>query len=742
MTPGPNNTGREPAIYNMPSLSYYREKMKIQILRSALAICLLGGIGATATMAIEISETQAGVISKMTTDLLSKLHFSNNELDEERSREFLDNYIESLDPRHMVFLQEDVDGLRKTFGPRMFDFIQKSNSSIAFSIFNKYLTRLENRVEKAHELIDSEFDFTIDEDVVNDRSEEPWPGSVTEADELWRKRIKDEFLRSKSSKDSDDEIREKLHKRYRTLLSMLSDYDNEEILQTYLSALGETFDPHSSYMSPTEAKNFEIQNIDLSFFGIGAVLQYVDGYTQIVRLIPGGPAEASKELSPKDRIIAVGQGDEEPVDTIEMKLNKVVDMIRGPRGTTVKLTVLPEDDSGQKIIPLVRDKIKLEEQLAKARLIEEVLPSGELLRVGVLDLNQFYDQCSDHLAELIGQLKEKKVDGIVLNLASNSGGLLPEAQKVAGLFIKSGPVVLVKEITGRQTTLKDPDPDVVYDGPLVVLTDKMSASASEIVAAALQDHERAIIVGNQTTHGKGTVQTVIDLRRYIPARIIDNPGKLKLTVSKFYRIEGSTTQKDGVTPDIILPSVYDHMDLGEASLENALESDRIQSEAAYKSFDLVLDYVGSLRENSQKRVADSKDFSYVLEDIETIKAKKEDKSLTLNEAKRQAEIDQNKAKNKARDDERRQRPARQGLVMELTMKDIEDKKPFSEVTQATLLEELKSNGAFDDEEDEDEPFLYVVDPYLDEAVNIMADYILKLRENKKLASDKSLVLDW
>lgn len=451
-------------------------------------------------------------------------------------------------------------------------------------------------------------------------------------------------------------------------------------------------------------------------------------------MIPGGPAEGTKELHPKDRIIAVAQENDEAVDTIEMKLNKVVDMIRGPRGTTVRLTVQPQDESGTKVISIIRDKIKLEEQLAKARLIEEVLPSGEILKTGVLDLNQFYDNCSEHLAILIEKLKEKRVDGIVLNLAGNSGGLLPEAQKVAGLFIKSGPVVLVREVVGRSTTLRDPDPGIVYDGPLVVLTDKMSASASEIVAAALQDHERAIVVGNQTTHGKGTVQTVIDLRRYVSERITDNPGKLKLTISKFYRIDGTTTQRDGVTPDIILPSVLDYMELGEASLENALESDRINSNVRYKTFDLVLDYLGKLKSNSAARVENNTDFKYVLEDIDLIKSKNMENKLTLNELARKSEIDQNKERKNVRTKERKSRNPKEGSVFELTMKDIEENKDFKLVTEKSILEELKKSGTYsaeEDTEDEEDPFLFVIDPYLAEATHILGDYILLLRENKK-----------
>lgn len=715
--------------------------MKLKLTILALCLGIVSSTLIKPANAIEMSEEQAGVISKTTSELLAQLHFSNKSLDASRSNKFLELYLESLDPRRMVFLQRDIDLFKRTYGDKLFDFIQNENASAAFLVFRKYLIRLEDRIEYAHQLIDQEFDFTIDEEIQTDRSEEAWPDSEEDAKELWRKRIKDDFLRSQSTKDSDEKIREKLHKRYRGLLSMLSKYDNEEILQTFLSALGRTFDPHSSYMSPTEAKNFEIQNIDLSFFGIGAVLQYIDGYTQIVRLIPGGPAEASKRLNPKDRIIAVAQGNDEPIDTVEMKLGKVVDMIRGPQGTIVKLTVIPEDESETKIIELTRDKIKLEEQLAKARLIEHVLPSGEMFRVGVLDLNQFYDKCSDHLAALIKKLKAKDIDGMVLNLAGNSGGLLPEATKVAGLFIRKGPVVQVREVIGRSSTLRDPNAGVSYTGPLVVLTDKMSASASEIVAAALQDHERAIIVGNESTHGKGTVQTVLDLRRYIRSRIIDNPGKLKFTISKFYRIVGTTTQRDGVTPDVILPSAYDHMDIGEASLENALESDRIPNRSAFEELDLVLDYVSTLRENSKKRVAQSQDFQYVLDDIKIIKEKKDTKKLTLHKEKRQTEIDANKKRLEDRNKERKSRPELKGKVFELTMKDHEEEKDFSEVTRSSLLEELKSLGTFDEEEEEEEdtePFLFVIDPYLEESINVLADYIKMLREKKLLTSGKEL----
>lgn len=713
--------------------------MKSKIITLTLCLSLVAGFATMPAKAVEISVDQAGVISRITSELLSQLHFSNKNLDKKRSQNFLNNYLDSLDPRRMVFLERDIQLFEKTYGERLFDFIQRENASAAFVIFKKYKERLETRVEEAHKLIDKEFDFTIDEDIQTDRSEESWPSTIEQANELWRKRIKDDFLRSLNSKDSNEKIREKLHKRYKGLYTMLSNYSNEEILQTFLGALGRTFDPHSSYMSPTEAKNFEIQNIDLSFFGIGAVLQYVDGYTQIVRLIPGGPAEQSNRLKPKDRIVAVAQGEAEPIDTIEMRLNKVVDMIRGKRGTVVKLTVIPEDESETKIIELTRDKIKLEEQLAKARIIEKVLPSGEMLKVGVLDLNQFYDKCSDHLEKLISSLKKEEVDGMVLNLAGNSGGLLPEAQKVAGLFIRRGPIVQVREVIGKSTTLRDPNPGIAYDGPLVVLTDKMSASASEIVAAALQDHERAIIVGNETTHGKGTVQTVLDLRRYIRSRIIDNPGKLKFTISKFYRIIGTTTQRDGVIPDIILPSVYDHMDLGEASLENALEADRIRTQSRYTTQDLVLDFLSELKQNSKKRIEANTDFSYVHEDIAIIKEKKDRKSLTLNKEKRDKEIESNKARSKKREEERKGREVRKGQVLELTMKDLEEKKEFKKVTLESIIEELKSSGTFstDDEEDED-PFFFVVDPYLEESVSVLADYVLQFRKKNLLTSNKGL----
>ncbi|MDP2325770.1 MAG: carboxy terminal-processing peptidase, partial [Gammaproteobacteria bacterium] len=416
------------------------------------------------------------------------------------------------------------------------------------------------------------------------------------------------------------------------------EFDEEEILSAYLSALARAYDPHSDYMSPSEAKQFEIASIKLSLSGIGALLQWEDGYTRIRSLVPGGPAEQSKLLKPKDRIVAVAQGAEEPVDVVEMRLNKVVELIRGKKGSEVRLTIVPADseDGSRRVIRLVRDDIKLSEQLSKARIID--LPVGDrTVALGVIVLPQFYENCARDVEKLIVRLKEEKVEGLVLDLRRNGGGILEEAIELTGLFIREGPVVQVKNHTGITRVLEDEDSRVVWEGPLVVAVGHASASASEIVAAALQDYGRALVVGDAATHGKGTVQTLVPLSQFFNRAILtSNAGKVKFTVSKFYRIAGGTTQKYGVIPDIALPSPLDPMELGEAYLPNCLPADRT-TPADYRRQDVVQPYLATLRDRSANRVAASRDFAFILEDIEEIKQRKADPSLSLNEARRLTE---------------------------------------------------------------------------------------------------------
>lgn len=514
--------------------------MTFRTLKVALAALLLS-LSAQA----EFTRPQAGAVAHLVGKVLEELHYRRSPLNDQTSEIFLKNYLNSLDYNHLVFLQTDVDDFKSRFGNSLDDLTLKGDASPAFDIFTTYLLRLDERSKQVTNLVQEKFDFTTDESIVLNRNKEAWPASVEEATKLWRGRIKYDLLSARLSKEKDSEVVSRILRRYQRLQKSMKELDSEDILQMYLSGLSHAYDPHSDYLAPQEAKNFEIQNISLSLSGIGAQLEWDDGYTKIRSLVPGGPADLSKLLKPGDRIIAVAQGDAEPVDVIEMRLNKVVQMIRGKRGATVKLTIIPAssgDSAAHKVISLVRDEIKLNERFAKAKIIETAGPDGRMHRQGVIDLPQFYKECSDHVEALVIKLKKEKVDGIILDLRQNGGGILEEAINLTGLFIKKGPVVQVKDSRRVTNVLEDNNSKLVYDGPLIVMVSKLSASASEIVAAALQDYGRAVIVGDQTTHGKGTVQQVLPLDRYMRPEMVAEPGEIKITVSKFYRVAGGTTQ--------------------------------------------------------------------------------------------------------------------------------------------------------------------------------------------------------
>ena len=528
--------------------------------------------------------------------------------------------------------------------------------------------------------------------------------------------------------------KEKILRRYDRFLRTRTEMDSGDVLQTYLTALSNGYDPHSDYFSPIEAENFEINNIKLSLTGIGARLQLDDGYTKLIELVPGGPAIRSKKLKPGDRIIAVAQGEEgEPVDVIEMELDKVVDKIRGEKGTLVRLTVIPvdaADESETREVRLIRDKIELTESLAKGQIIDYPEEDGNRPRLGIIDLPQFYKDCARDVGLILKRFQQEQVSGVVLDLRRNGGGLLPEAVKLAGLFIEQGPMVQVIDSRRKKQILQDNDSRIGYDGPLIVLVGKLSASASEIVAAALQDYERALIVGSLSTHGKGTVQTIMPLNKWVN---LPDSGKLKLTIQKFYRVAGSTTQKQGVTPDIILPTPYDYMEIGEATLPNSLDADHTQK-LKYNTLDRVAEHVELLTKLSSKRIEVDKDFSYILQDIETLKERLKDRSVSLNESDRLAEKDEEKAKREARKKERKSRGQAQETVYDLTIKMIQTNTKLGEEVEdeekPLRLEEKPEDGE-EEIEDEDEIKL---DPHLRETLQILHDYIKLLDPNKQIAA--------
>ena len=487
-------------------------------------------------------------------------------------------------------------------------------------------------------------------------------------------------------KTDDQEIVETLSHRYHRNLRFFTDWNSDDVLQVYLTALAHVYDPHSDYFGHAQLEQFSI-GMNLSLFGIGAELQSEDGYCKIRRLLPGGPAIKGKLLKVDDRIVAVAQSNQPPVDIIDMSLNKAVQLIRGPKGTEVRLTVIPAgaDAATHTVISLIRDEIPLEEQAAKARLIEMPCGPTEPLRLGVIDLASFYatfpisssndkpepKSTTTDVAKLLEKLKREKVAGIILDLRNNGGGSLEEAIKLAGLFIKSGTVVQVRQTDGKVELLDDPDPSVQYEGPLVVLISRHSASASEIVAGALQDYGRALIVGDSSTHGKGTVQSVNNLKPYIhyaDRSATNDPGALKLTIKQFFRPCGVSTQLKGVAADVVLPSVAGAAkDIGESALENPLPQGKPIPSAKFDHFNLVEPYLAELRKRSAERVAADKEYDYVRADIELFRKHQEDKTISLNEAQRLKEQEDLEARQKARDRERLARLDPPEKVYELTL---------------------------------------------------------------------------
>jgi carboxyl-terminal processing protease len=721
-----------------------------------------------ATPAKEFTPAQSGRITQVVAGLLEAYHLLGAPLDDTMAERFLKNYFDALDYNHMIFLQSDVDEFTRRYGDTLDEMTKAGIPKPAFDIFARYLERLQQRQQWVEELLDSPFDFTKEESYQPSRNKEPWPKDDAEARDLWRRRIKGELLQDRVAKqlaalekaETADTARapatqpsavdaaappraadakatdpgeaiETIRKRYRRLLRTMKEFDTEEILSAYLGALARAYDPHSGYMGPTEVENFEITNVRLSLTGIGASLsRNDDGYTEIVRLIAGGPADLSKQLKPKDRIIAVAQGDGEWVDVIDEKLAKVVQMIRGPKGTEVRLRIIPgdaADGSERKEVRLIRDEVKLEELHAKARLIEYTPPDGQTLRLGVIVLPEFYERTTEDVEKLIARLKEEGVAGLILDLRRNGGGLLHQAIGLTGLFVNTGPVVQVKETHRRPQVLSDEEAGAAFEGPLVVLVNHLSASASEIVAAALQDYGRAVIVGDQTTHGKGTVQQLLSLDRAVGMKDLPNPGKLKLTVSKFYRIAGGTTQKHGVTPDVVLPSVLDHMELGEASLPNCLEADRIPA-LDYPRSGRVGPLLDELRRRSTERLQQSEEFRFIQEDIDRLKAQKQTKTVSLNETERVHEKLEEKHRLAARKAARSARKDAPYRVLLLSLENAEKHQPLTPLAQARAKDAAEP-AAEDDTEDTPDAQDPRADPYLAEALNVLTDLTHLLAKN-------------
>lgn len=647
-------------------------------------------------------------------EILRRHHYLKLPIDAKQSEIVFDSYFKSLDPQRSFFLQSDID----EFAPlrtEFFRLLRYGQLKQGYTIYQRYLDRMQERtnflIAKVNNGIDK-VDINSDETILIDREKAPWPQSAAEQKDLWNKQFIDDVLRLKLANKTDEEIKSQLSKRYNNQLKRLKQISSEDVFQTYINAFASSYDPHTEYMSPETAENFDI-NMSLSLEGIGAVLQSDNDYVKIVRLVPAGPAAKSKQIAPADRIVSVSQDNGEMVDVIGLRLDEVVKKIRGPKGSKVELEIIPASnapgDLTTKKVTLVRDAIKLEDQAAKKSVLT-LDHQGKSHKVGIIDLPTFYldfkgikNNKKDYrssvrdIKKLIAELQKDKVDGIIIDLRNNGGGSLQEATDLIGLFLPMGPAVQVRDSNGQIAVLDDVSAankeantvqKPIYTGPLIILVNRLSASASEIFAGAMQDYNRALIVGGQT-FGKGTVQSVLPLKH----------GEFKLTVAKFYRVSGQSTQNKGVVPDIDYPAIIDTDQIGENILPQAMPWDTIPAAIKPKTNPFV-PVLPKLQQAHDTRVSNSPDFVYYKERAALVKKLSEEKTLSLNLEKRK----QQKAQSE-----------KDFLALENTRRAAKGDKPLAKLDdlEKEINEQLEKDQVPQPEKD----------GYLVETANILLDYI-------------------
>ena len=584
--------------------------------------------------------------SELITHILTTYHYKKTELNDELSDSIYKHYLENLDQNKAYFVKSDIHEFEK-YRYRIDDAIRDSRLEPAYEIFKRYRQRVEERINFAINTLETDFKFDIDESYRFDRREDDWSADTANLNELWRKRVKNDVLNLKLTGKDNKEIKKTLTDRYNRIQTSTFQLNSNDIFQSFINAYTTSIEPHTAYFSPRTSENFDI-SMRLSLEGIGAVLRGDNDYTQVVKIITGGPADLSGQLNVDDRIIGVSQEQaDEMLDVIGWRLDDVVDLIRGPKGTVINLEVLPKGigpEGPSKIITLTRDKIKLEEQDASSSIIE--VPETKT-KIGVINLPTFYidfaaqaegrkdyKSTSRDVRKLIKSMLEENIDGLIVDLRGNGGGSLSEALELTGLFIDRGPIVQTKDATGRVDINYDPEPGISYPGPLAVLVDRDSASASEIFAGAIQDYRRGIIIG-EPTFGKGTVQNVIDLNRYIQEHD-DDHGRLKTTIAQFFRVSGGSNQYKGVVPDIIFPTAENSSDQGERAYDNALPWDKVKA-ARYYPASAPIDSFEIAKKQHKKRLEENKLFQLLLDDLYLKREASNKKEISLLETKRKAE---------------------------------------------------------------------------------------------------------
>lgn len=664
------------------------------------------------------------------TRFLTKFHYKRVPLDDAMSERILDRYLEGLDGDKLYFVKSDLDQFG-AYEDALDDAIYEGELDPPFEIFRRYVQRVSDRTQYARTLLAAGFDFTVPEKYDLDREDAAWATTPAELDELWRKRVKNDWLRLKLSGKKDAEIKTLLEKRYKSFDDRIAELDGEDVFQTFMNAYATAIEPHTGFLAPRASENFSI-SMRLSLEGIGAVLQRDDDYTVIRTIVKGGPADKQGTLKVGDKIVAVGQpGKSGAQDVIGWRLDDVVDLVRGKKGSTVLLDVIPVDagaDAKPVEVAIVRDTVKLEEQAAKKSVID--VQDGDFVRkIGVISLPTFYHDFEGRrrgdpdyrsstrdVARLLGELKNENVEGVVVDLRENGGGSLTEATQLSGLFIDQGPVVQVRDAQGRVQVESDTEAGVAWDGPLAVLVNRSSASASEIFAAAMQDYGRALIIG-ENTFGKGTVQNLIDLDSV--ARN-DSPqfGQLKLTIAQFFRVNGGSTQHRGVVPDVAFPDTWDRKEYGESALDNALPWTSI-TPAEYVGTGNFRELTPMLAARHEARVAKDREFQYWLEDLAEYRKLRANKELSLVESERKAERDAQENKRKAREAERVAAGDAAKRKNEPTLDDGLD-------AAEKARQEIAAGGA---EDEADAP-----DALASESAHVLADAIDLLQADSKLAS--------
>ena len=704
--------------------------------------------------------------------MLQNSHFAKLPFDEQLSKRFLEDYLKDLDFQRLYFTQQDVDQFNESYGKRLHTLLLQGDCvDAASTIYRVFEKRVEERVAQTEKLLKGpDFDFSKDESVMMSRKTAAWPKDDKEAAELWRLQIKEAVLsevlrrelltklakeQGKADPGSDDRSpKDKVSLRYKRFLSSVKDVDEEEIANYFLSAVARSYDPHTDYMSFREMNRFK-DGMKNELVGIGALLQgEEDGATKIMGIVVGGPADREGTLKLNDRVVAVDtlntSKPEDMVDIMFMKIDKVVDLIRGKEGTYVALKVEPAagPPGETKLVIIQRGKVEMKDEQASGEVIEMKTEKGGARRLGVITLPSFYAdfeegkiRCSVDVERILKRLIEEKIDGLILDLRSNGGGSLEEVRRMTGFFMDRGPVVQVKNAIGQVSVKDSENGKPIYGGPMVVMTDKSSASASEILAGALQDFNRAVIVGESSTFGKGTVQQPMDIGRMLPLFAVRNrAGYLKMTIQKFYRPSGSSTQMDGVKSDVTLPSLMDGLEMGEAFLDHCLPHDRIRRAADFEPLDPQNLFIPRLQELSRERINACKDFSYVIEDVLKTKERVKANTLSLNKAARQKDLSDSDVQQKERNAERRSRFEKMAKVdkenmkfFKLTLEDLEkgaDLKAYDPSDESGNY----MRRAKDETEDLDETPKWPtgLDPVKRESFAVLRD-LVDLTENARMA---------